>query len=697
MIRRNLCSWLIFALSIAAALDQTASASEAKRISPQPHVLRHAVRVQRWNAPARMSAGSAAYAGAVSTIPSILEAPTGVAFDPDDGNAYVLDARLSAGLTVVAQITPSGSTRLFATLPVSNAQRIAYDRAAKTFFVTYTQSQSLNAPGILSVSQKGTVAFIAGGGPAGQQDGTGAAASFSNSLNGITVDTKNGSLYVDDGDRIRAVTPTGIVTTLTQPGAIGGQFPYAVGGGVAYSAFDDALYVADTAVDSIKRIPVSTGSVTVLAGQCLSASAFGQCDPLQRDGQGPSGLFGSPSDIVVDAQTKLVYIADSANASIRRIDAAGNVSTLAGNGVAAHLDGAGQSAEFTDPATLMLDPSNHLLAVVDVQNSSGTTLPAIRLIRTAGAAAPPANTPITLFNPVSLDPTLRGINWLHTTHPPATLVYDASTLNGGVIGQTSAAGVSSEQSDPFANAGFGGGPFDVRYAFDGTQWVFESSDQLAHRSLSGALTPVTIGSGNAYSGNPGQLAAAPNGNMWFVIPQTAVVGQVTPGGAVAAYVLPSLQNSYSASIAITSSGTPWVATNNQLLELGSGGSVLIDDYFSVRAMTTGPDGNIWFAQSDAIGTIRPDNTILLYPIIAPIPGCAPGSCSRNISAIATGSDGALWVTENGAVAQLTTGGVFSEFPVLAARTAPSAISPGPDGNIWFLDAGAKKIGRMKIH
>jgi virginiamycin B lyase len=605
-------------------------------------------------------------------------------------------------LSVLVQIAPNGATRLFASLPGYTTRRIAYDQALKKFFFTYAASSGSYQSGIAAVDRRGNVTFVAGGGPVSQTDGTGAAASFSSNLGGITVDTKNGNLYVNDGNFIRAVTPSGTVTTLTQPGAIGGQYNSGISG-VAYSSFDDALYVADSGTTSIKRVVTTTGSVSVLAGQCLSLSGFNiQCDPLQRDGLGARGLFGQPTDIVVDPQAKVMYVSDAADASIRRIDALGNVSTLAGNGVNAQVDGAGPSAEFTNPAALVINPASHGLIVLDLTPSyANSPAPILRAVRTIGATPPPANTPITLFDPMSLDPGLFGINWLQTAHPPAALVYDGYDADHSFVGLISTAGVSSEHVDALANESFPpntGGPFDVRYAYNDTQWTFENSNLLGRRALAGGPSGVVIGTGQAYTtGNLGQLAPAPNGDMWFVIPQTGVVGHVTPAAHVYTSSAPSVQSN-SASIAFASNGNPWVVTSSQIIEFALTGKVLIDDAYSVKQMTTGPDGNIWFTQSDAIGTIRPDNTIVLYPIFARVPGCAAGaSCSRQISAITTGPDGALWVTELGAVARLTTNGVFSEFPVLAARTAPSAITSGPDGNIWFIDAGAKKIGRLAIH
>ncbi len=152
------------------------------------------------------------------------------------------------------------------------------------------------------------------------------------------------------------------------------------------------------------------------------------------------------------------------------------------------------------------------------------------------------------------------------------------------------------------------------------------------------------------------------------------------------------------SLAFQADGKLWVTTGSALIELARSGNVLRSDTYPSNYLTQGPDGGVWFTQSDAIGTIKPNGSLVVYPIIAAIPGCPRGqTCSRNIGAITAGSDGALWFTEQGAIGRLATDGTFSEFPVLAARTAPADIVGGPDGNLWFVDGGAQKIGRLKIH
>jgi len=66
--------------------------------------------------------------------------------------------------------------------------------------------------------------------------------------------------------------------------------------------------------------------------------------------------------------------------------------------------------------------------------------------------------------------------------------------------------------------------------------------------------------------------------------------------------------------------------------------------------------------------------------------------------IASGPDGNLWFTEYGAnkIGRLTTTGRFKEFPIPTPYSSPSAITAGPDDNLWFTESYASKIGRVTI-
>jgi streptogramin lyase len=72
--------------------------------------------------------------------------------------------------------------------------------------------------------------------------------------------------------------------------------------------------------------------------------------------------------------------------------------------------------------------------------------------------------------------------------------------------------------------------------------------------------------------------------------------------------------------------------------------------------------------------------------------------------IAAGPDGALWFTEyataantgnttgGSKVGRITTAGVISEYPLANPLSTPQGIAPGPDGALWFTEAGSATIG-----
>jgi hypothetical protein len=67
-----------------------------------------------------------------------------------------------------------------------------------------------------------------------------------------------------------------------------------------------------------------------------------------------------------------------------------------------------------------------------------------------------------------------------------------------------------------------------------------------------------------------------------------------------------------------------------------------------------------------------------------------------VSGIVAWPDGNLWFTESAAnrIGRITTGGDITEFPLAGDGRQPTAIAVGPDGNLWFTEEGASKIGRI---
>ena len=119
------------------------------------------------------------------------------------------------------------------------------------------------------------------------------------------------------------------------------------------------LYLADTDNHTIRKIIVSTGVVTTLAG--LAGN------PGSADGTGSAARFNSPSGVAVD-RAGTVYVADTKNNTLRMVSASGAVSTLAGSPrTAGSVDGTGTAALFYGPQGLAIDSSNNLY-VADTNN-----------------------------------------------------------------------------------------------------------------------------------------------------------------------------------------------------------------------------------------------------------------------------------------------------------------------------------------
>jgi hypothetical protein len=243
---------------------------------------------------------------------------------------------------------------------------------------------------IRKVAPGGIVTTLAGQpGVSGSVDGVGSAARF-NSPSGVAVSTV-GTVYVADtyNHTIRAIAPDGTVTTVAglagNTGSTDGTssaarflYPY----GVAVDS-TGTIYVADTFNHTIRRIQ-SGAIVTTYAGV---ASQRGTADGL-----GANARFAFPFAVVADAAGAL-FVADSFNHAIRKIDFSSNVTTLAGTaGTSGVADGTGAVARFNQPSALAVDSGGNVY-VADTNShtlrritSTGTVSTLAGTAGTAGSA-----------------------------------------------------------------------------------------------------------------------------------------------------------------------------------------------------------------------------------------------------------------------------------------------------------------------
>jgi serine/threonine-protein kinase len=216
-------------------------------------------------------------------------------------------------------------------------------------------------PVIVPPLAAGTVITVAGTGLPGVVNGNGTGASF-NEPTGLTVDTYDYVTVAEQGNSmIRIINPYDAVTTL----AGSGKDSLADGTGASASF----RFPADVAVDTkgdfyiadtgndMIRKMTAAGVVTTLAGGGPTAPT---------NGTGTAASFNSPLGVAVDASGN-VYVADQGNNLIREISPAGVVTTLAGSGAAAFANGTGTAASFNAPNGVAVDASGNVY-VADLGN-----------------------------------------------------------------------------------------------------------------------------------------------------------------------------------------------------------------------------------------------------------------------------------------------------------------------------------------
>src|SRR5262249_59594041 len=112
---------------------------------------------------------------------------------------------------------------------------------------------------------------------------------------------------------------------------------------------DGTIYISDAANHAIRRI-VDHG------GQKFVETVAGNGVPGFADGFGVNARFNTPTGITLSLDGKVLFVADTNNERIRRIDlSTGLVTTLAGNGQTAILDGPPGEAGFIQPIGLAVD------------------------------------------------------------------------------------------------------------------------------------------------------------------------------------------------------------------------------------------------------------------------------------------------------------------------------------------------------
>ena len=198
---------------------------------------------------------------------------------------------------------------------------------------------------------------------------------------GLAFDPVGRLVLADHGNnRIRRVDAAGTILTIAGSGEAGtNRGSYGGDGGPATSGFlqeptqiafgaDGDLFISDRDNNRVRKVDTK-GILTTVAGD--GTDGFG------GDG-GPAATspVDDPAGIAV-ASDGTVYVADSNNGRIRRIDPAGNISTIAGTGAGGTTGDGGPAskATFEDPEGLAIDLPATSMSPTRQPTASGGSMP----------------------------------------------------------------------------------------------------------------------------------------------------------------------------------------------------------------------------------------------------------------------------------------------------------------------------------
>ncbi len=413
----------------------------------------------------------------------------------------------------------------------SNPYSIAID-TAKNLYVADTLSNTIR-----KITPAGAVSTLAGtAGVLGTTDGSGSAARFNFPV-GITVDSA-GNVYVADAKNftIRKITASGVTTTYA-----GAASQLGATDGPAASARFFLPY--GVAADASGNVYVADGGNHVIrkisaAGVVSTLAGTAQQSGFVN-GTGAAARFNTPWGLAVDGSGN-VYVADSENNAIRRVTPGGLVTTVAGSGISGAADGLAAVAQFNSPRGVSLGAADAVY-VADYGNSTIRQITASGSVSTIAGAA----NIVGLVNSVG-----ASARFYDATDVVAdgTTIYVVDTSNNqirrGVPASTAALPVISVQ--PLDQEVSVGQTVSFRVAAAGSgltyQWlkngvVITGATSSTYTIASAQVADVAAylvrisGSGGAIDSTQGTLSVTPVGSGPIVIVARPLSQQVEPGQA----------------------------------------------------------------------------------------------------------------------------------------------------------------------
>jgi YVTN family beta-propeller protein len=561
---------------------------------------------------------------------------------------------------------------------------------------------------IRRVSSGGTITTVAGNGIGGYSgDGGPAAAAQLNYPENVVLGA-DGSLYIADrgNNAIRRIASNGTITTVAGNGTYGysgdgglgtaAQLSYPTG---VATAADGSLYIVDTSNHCLRRVGPD-GTITTVAGNgALGYSGDG--------GPAAAAQLNYPTSVALAADGNL-YLADAGNNAIRRIGSDGTITTVAGNGTYGYSGDGGlaTAAQLSYPTGVALATDGSLYIADNGR---------IRLVNAAGIITTVAGNGDYWFSGDSGPASAAGFNQpvgITVAADDHIYIVDAGNSRIRRIGTDGIITTVAGNGDDWS--GGDGGPataasFDqlaaVAKGSDGNLYIAEKGNHCIRRvGTNGVITTIAGNGAWGYSGDgglaiaaqlyaPAHVAVGTDSSVYIADTGNHCIRRVGTNGIITTIAGNGVWG-YSGDGGPAAAAQLYAPTN---IAVGRDGSLYIADAGNYRVRRIGTNGVITTVAGNGTLGYSGDGGPALQAQIEP-------------AEIAIGLDGTLYITDasNNYIRQVGPDGIITTLAgngtsgysgdenaaTQAALNTPTGITVAANGSLYVADAGNNFIRKV---